>query len=60
MELPSYVLLTEAAAVLTIKLHTRHPFPHISNQTPFDSTDMGHDKHGHLARCVLRRCGLAP
>jgi len=43
MELPSYVLLTEAAAVLANKLHTRHPFPRVGNQTPFDGTDMGHE-----------------
>jgi len=35
MELPSCVLLTEAAAVLPIKLHTRRPYPRVGNQTPF-------------------------
>jgi len=36
MGLPSYILLTAAAAaVLAIKLHTRHPFPRVGNQTPF-------------------------
>jgi len=35
MELSIYVLLTATAAVLAIKLHTRHPFPRVGNQTPF-------------------------
>lgn len=33
--LSGYVLLAAAAAAVAIRLHTRHPFPRVGNQTPF-------------------------
>ena len=35
MGLSGYVLLAAAAAAVAIRLHTRHPFPRVGNQTPF-------------------------